>query len=787
MAARPMVSVCVTALVLVALVCLLEVTPNRADLAPQSDHSAAAHTPGAATPAVYTIKPGPNAQREFLANLIQSSPGDVIELAAGTFNFDIDLEVTTANITIRGAGLDKTILSFKNQQMGSKGIEATGDNFVIEDLSVEDTRGNAIKVVGAKNVTFRRVRTAWTGEPKTANGAYGIYPVQCENVLIDECIVRGAADAGVYVGQSRGIIVKNCRVFENVAGIEIENSFDADVFDNYATNNSGGILVFDLPGLDLHNGGRVRVFHNKVPANNHANFGAPGSSVSNVAPGTGVLLLAMDNVEIFENEITDNQTCGLQVISYLLTGNPINDAHYDPYPEHAYIHDNKISGGGKKPGGRYGKMLAQILGQPFPEIFYDGVVNPKRLVDGKLPSEFGIRFERNNASFANIHFDQLTPEKIASGKARIDRDIAAYTGSYPRLPEIVLKPHGAADPQSDQSATVYRSAPKKLSEYALFKGNGSTQEPVAGVIPYDVNTPLFSDFTAKHRFVRLPEGASAAYSENDAFDFPVGSLVAKTFTYPHDARDESKGERLLETRILERKAAGWYGYSYLWNDTQTEATLDLGGSTINANWKGGDGKEHSNNYVVPHANQCKSCHVSNGKTFLPLGIKARNLNKEFAYAGGKENQLAHWTKAGALKGSPEPAHAPRAARYDDPTTGSVDQRARTWLDVNCAHCHNPAGPARTTGLDLSISQTDFAKLGVWKSPVAAGHGSGEHRFDIVPGKPDDSIVIYRLESTEPGVMMPELPRRMVPDDAVALLKEWIAQMKDPSKQQASAK
>ncbi len=782
MASRPMASVCVTVLVLVALVCLLSVTPDRADLSPHADRAAAA----AAT--VYTIKPGPHAQQEFLSALIQSSPGDVIELAAGTFNFDMDLEVTTNNITIRGAGLHKTILSFKNQQMGSKGIEATGDNFVIENLTVEDTRGNAIKVVGSKNVTFRNVKTAWTGEPKTSNGAYGIYPVSCENVLIDGCIVRGAADAGVYVGQSKRIVVKNCRVFENVAGIEIENSFDADVFDNYATNNSGGILVFDLPGLALHNGGRVRVFHNQVPKNNHANFGARGSSVSNVAPGTGMLLLAMDNVEIFENQVTDNQTCGLQVISYILTGNPINDKDYDPYPEHAYIHDNHFSGGGKHPGGRYGKILAQIVGTPFPEILYDGVLNPKHTVDGKIDPEHGIRFERNgNVGFANIHFDQLTPEKMAAGKAHIDRDIAAYTGSYPRLPAIALKPHAPADPSSDQSAVVYRNAPKKLSDYGFFKGNGATQEPVAGVTPYDVNTPLFSDFTSKHRFVRLPNGTSAQYAENDAFDFPVGSCVVKTFTYPHDAADASQGEQLLETRVLERKPAGWYGYSYLWNKEQTEATLDLGGSTIETSWKGADGKRHSNNYIVPHANQCKSCHVSNGKTFLPLGIKARNLNKDYAYTDGKDNQLAHWTKAGILKGSPGPAHAPKVPRYDDPSSGTVDARARAWLDVNCAHCHNPAGPARTTGLDLSIGQTDFAKLGVWKSPVAAGHGSGDHRYDIVPGKPDDSIVIYRLESTEPGVMMPELPRRLVPDDAVALLKEWIAQMKEPSKQQASAK
>ncbi len=187
MSARSMVPACVAALVLVGLVCLVQGMPEHGG-AP-----AAAASGVRLTPSVYTVQPGPNAQREFLGYLIQAIPGDVIKLAAGTFNFDEDLEVSTNNITIRGKGMDTTILSFKHQHMGSKGIEATGDNFVIEDLAVEDTRGNAIKVVGAKNVTFRHVRTSWTGEPKTSNGAYGVYPVQCENVLIDGCVVRGAA------------------------------------------------------------------------------------------------------------------------------------------------------------------------------------------------------------------------------------------------------------------------------------------------------------------------------------------------------------------------------------------------------------------------------------------------------------------------------------------------------------------------------------------------------------------------------------------------------------------
>jgi parallel beta-helix repeat protein len=781
MSYRSMVPACVSGLVLAGLFLLVQGTPDRAatQLVARADAASAARV----TPSVYTVKPGPEAQREFLGLLIQAVPGDVIELAAGKFNFDMDLEVSTANITIRGQGPNKTILSFKNQHMGSKGIEASGDNFVIENLAVEDTRGNAIKVVGAKNVIFRNVRTEWTGEPKTSNGAYGVYPVSCENVLIDGCIVRGAADAGVYVGQSRRIVVKNCYVTENVAGIEIENSFDADVYDNFATNNSGGILVFDLPGLDLHNGGRVRVFHNKVPKNNHANFGAPGSSVSNVAPGTGMLLLAMDNVEIFENEITDNNTAGLQIISYLLTGNPINDPHYDPYPEHAYIHDNHISGGGKHPGGRYGKALAGILGKPFPEIFYDGAHDPKKLKDGKLPPELGIRFEGNgNVGFADIHLDKVSLDKLTSGKLDVERNIAAYTGRFPRLPGITLPPHGAPDPASDTTAQIYRNAPRKLSEYGFFEGNGSTQKPVAGVVPYDLNTPLFSDYTSKYRFVRVPAGTKVTYKEDDAFDFPVGTQIVKTFSMPHDMANAGKGEQLLETRVIERKPTGWYGLAYVWNKEQTEATLALGGSTVDVSWKHTDGSTRTNNYIVPHANQCKSCHVAAEKTFLPLGPKARNLNKEFAYHSGKENQLAHWTQAGILTGAPEPSQAPRAARFDDPTTGSVEQRARVWLDVNCAHCHNPGGPARTTGLDLRLSQNNPAKIGVYKSPVAAGHGSGDNRYDIVPGKPEESIVLYRLESTEPGVMMPELPRRLVPDEAVSLIREWIGQMKAPIKQ-----
>jgi uncharacterized repeat protein (TIGR03806 family) len=330
---------------------------------------------------------------------------------------------------------------------------------------------------------------------------------------------------------------------------------------------------------------------------------------------------------------------------------------------------------------------------------------------------------------------------------------------------------------------VYRDAPRRLSEYGLFEGDGSTQEPTPGVVPYDLNNELFSDYTTKHRFIKVPEGERIRYNGEGVFGFPLGSIIVKTFAMPRDMRDSSKGERLLETRILTHEPSGWYGLAYVWNNEQTEATLSLGGGSADVHWSHRDGAERQNNYIIPNANQCKSCHVTDvdTRTFTPIGPTARNLNKDFAYADGTRNQLAHWARSGILEGAPQADSAPRSARADDPTTGSLDERARAWLDINCAHCHSATGPANTSGLDLTITQTDPTKLGIEKSPVAAGRGSGGRKFGIVPGEPDLSILLYRLESNEPGVMMPVLPRRLVHEEGVALIREWIAAMDVPTR------
>jgi uncharacterized repeat protein (TIGR03806 family) len=317
--------------------------------------------------------------------------------------------------------------------------------------------------------------------------------------------------------------------------------------------------------------------------------------------------------------------------------------------------------------------------------------------------------------------------------------------------------------------------PDHLSAWGLFRGNGSSQEPAAGVIPYDVNTPLFSDYAAKFRFVRLPAGTVAHYRDSTPFDFPIGTVLVKTFAYPHDERDPGKGRRLIETRLLLHKTQGWTGITYVWNDEQTEATIRIAGGDAAVNWIDATGQERRVNYLIPNTNQCLGCH-ENRKVMRPIGLTARNLNRTLEYGHESENQLAHWTRIGILEGAPAPEQAPRLAVWNDPATGGLEERARAWLESNCAHCHNPEGPARTSGLDLTSTQSDGFKRGFWKPPVAAGRGSGGRSFGVVPGKPDESILVHRIESQEVGVMMPELGRRLIDKDGAALVRAWVASL-----------
>lgn len=338
--------------------------------------------------------------------------------------------------------------------------------------------------------------------------------------------------------------------------------------------------------------------------------------------------------------------------------------------------------------------------------------------------------------------------------------------------------------RAEKDVAASDEPPRLLSAYQLFQGEPRKQQPAEGVIPYDLNSALFSDYTSKYRFVKLPKGQAAKYDANSIFEFPVGTIIAKTFAYPHDMRDPSQGERVLETRILMRKPEGWVGLPYIWNAEATDAELALAGSVIQTNWIHTDGSERKNGYLVPNANQCKGCHKAESEKLTPIGPKARHLNRDYIYhdAGGDqaENQLSRWTRLGALEGAPsDPNQAPRLAVWNDPESGTLDQRARAWLEINCAHCHNPGGHARNAGLDLLASQTNPFQYGVFKPPVAAGRGSGGLRYDIVPGEPDESVLAFRIASDHPEIMMPELGKRLVHVEAVELIRQWIKAMPKP--------
>lgn len=318
--------------------------------------------------------------------------------------------------------------------------------------------------------------------------------------------------------------------------------------------------------------------------------------------------------------------------------------------------------------------------------------------------------------------------------------------------------------------------PNRLSSYNLFVGDGCSQQPEDGVVPYVVNSQLFSDYAMKRRFIKLPDGQPAVYNENNTFEMPVGTIIAKTFLYPKDMRDVSLGERLLETRLLIHGKKGWGGLTYIWNFKQTDAFLEVAGHDVVGTWIDLDGNVQINDYQIPNTNQCKQCHTM-GDRMVPIGIRARHLNRDHEYPDGKANQLAYWSRVGILRGAPDHAGAPRLADYSDPSTGSSDERTRAWLEINCAHCHTVGARAWNTGLDLMASQTDGSLLGVYKTPTAAGNGTGGFRYDIIPGKPDESIMLHRIKSIEPDVAMPELGRTMVHKEGVELVRQWIMDMR----------
>jgi parallel beta-helix repeat protein len=380
---------------------------------------------------------------KVVEDFILVEDGGTIAIPAGFFELNTQLIIDNkTNITIKGAGMDKTFLSFKGLQTGGEGVKIVGKNIIIQDLSIEDAPGDGVKAQHTDGITFRRINVTWTNGDKSLNGTYAIYPVQCKNVMIDEVIASHSRDAGIYVGQSENIVVKNSLAFGNVAGIEIENSDNAEVFGNIARDNSGGILIFNLPGLPKADGARTRIYNNEIIANNHENFATPlgegpnGNTVTMIPPGSGIVLLAAKEVEIFDNKILKNKTFGVAIASYQITGFPAEAPNWSPYTTDIYLHDNQYDRSEGFPD------LTRELGQlvsiynahgkaETQDIIYDGIwdtslsenieSNPMRICISEpsinelyfsrfflMDGDENIESFKESASFQNCKVDVLT-------------------------------------------------------------------------------------------------------------------------------------------------------------------------------------------------------------------------------------------------------------------------------------------------------------------------------------------------------------------------------------------
>ena len=381
------------------------------------------------------IEAGPNAHERLQEAMILMKDGDTLIIDSGNYIFEDSLSLDVDNVTIKGKGMNETILDFKDQKTGAQGLLVTSDKVTLEGFSIMNAKGDALKVIGSKGINMINLKTEWTGGPKSSNGAYGFYPVESEDVLIDGCIAIGASDAGIYVGQSRNIIVRNSIAQYNVAGIEIENSYYADVYNNLASHNTAGILVFDLPDLPQQGGHHIRVFDNKAIDNDTDNFAPEGNIVGEVPRGTGIIIMANSDVEIFNNLISGNGTVNLSIVSY---GDETDDKNYYPHPKRIQVHNNNYGPSGFDPDletGDLAKALYEISDGNMPDIFWDGVLPLSQIILGQPKDEQLIIDEEISTSFLTI-----SPIKYMLGFSEpIKTSKQEFNGTISPLNSVVIE------------------------------------------------------------------------------------------------------------------------------------------------------------------------------------------------------------------------------------------------------------------------------------------------------------------------------------------------------------
>ncbi len=824
------------------------------------------------TGAIYVSKEGDVGENINKA-LIEAKSGDYIVLPKGTFKLNTTLtfdgdtdgdQLIARNITIAGYGREETVLDYADATVATDGIfieNAVG--ITLQDFSVNEAKNNAIKLKNSNGIHINRIGTVWAGEPDPGNGAYGLYPVECQNVLIENSYVRGSADAGVYVGQSRYIVVRNNTAEENVAGIEIENSMYADVYNNVATGNTGGILVFDLPIGNHNYGSGVRVFDNEVTDNNTDNFANQSSNPAGVhitPPGTGVIVLSTKDVEIFRNEIKNHDTLAVAIASFLIAesdlgvflanyaqpGQAIADG-WRPLPRNVHVHDNDVSDSGSNPRGYLIEDLIERYtgdGGSMPALIYDGAAEALFNTLGAETVEDSISevplaedgsdnvcFQNNGDASVGQYLE--TSLDVVNGDALIEdpqEDLLNCSQAPLPIHAVIIggdmhgcgiddnhRNCGSGDPLSDEGDlgagddtdsenanlctagtasevnwdALLSTNCNNLSNYRLFVDATNPKGAArSGGIPYDLNTQLFTDYSHKYRYIFVPPGGTATYSDQEVVDFPVGSVIVKTFALPATNAVDETSEELVETRLLIHREAGWVALPYVWNASKSDAVLTVAGKNIDKTITL-DGTPTDFTYAVPSINNCKQCHqIADGgssSAITPIGPKARHLNKDYDYGDTTENQLTHWVNEGWLEDVPGDLESietvpvytdANAADLDTMTDEELMDTAKGYLDINCSHCHRPEGNASNTGLFLEYWRPygDGSAHGACRRPVAFGGGSLS--YDVVPGNAAESIMRYRVQTTDAGDRMPPVGRGLAHAEGVELLEAWINSLPD---------
>lgn len=676
-----------------------------------------------------------------------AQPGDVICFRGGTYALHDELTLSTPNVELRGSQATRAVFDFAGRIRGANGLFVDGGGFLADHLTIKNSAGQGIRIQKSVGVTLRDVEVTWDAGSSAQNGGYGIYPTESTDVVIESCKVSYASDAGIYVGQSQHIVVRDNETRGNVIGIEIENSSDAEVDHNDAHDNVGGILAFSLPNLARHGCQRVNIHDNKVTANNVPSFAAPGSIVSQVPSGTGIMIVAADQVVAWKNDVQKNESIGIGVFSYLVTQQDDYkmDAAYNPYPHGEWIHDNSLAHNGENPHDKASTITGVVGVQQAEQLLWDGWNDP----NSQSPHN-GICFSGNKSSYRNLDF--------GNAFANSTTDIAPVTctgaalaaeGPYPAPP---LAPRRPTQPHD------------RLSDYGFFTGALAAQAPADGVIAYDVAASLYADQSKKLRFMALPPGGKIGFDPSGRWTFPDGTTFIKTFYF-----DGGGGARTLAETRLEMLVGGvWTLQTYLWDDAQTEAIRFVAGRTLH---------RPDGDYRVPASDQCLTCHSQTDQA-APLGPRTRQLNRLVASGAQMINQLDQWAQRGLFTTAPPPAAT--LERLVDPFgSDALETRARSYLEANCAHCHSTGGTASSTNLRLDWPTMDWMQLGVCKSPVSAGPGSGQLKFDVVPGDPDHSIVVLRMRSTEPQIKMPQLPTMTSDAAGTGLVSDWIRSLQLP--------